>query len=478
MMHALEGFVSELRRVGIPVRLSEVVDAHRTLLEIDIANREQVRTALGAVLVKTADHLPMFEALFDLYFADHRSAPDDAGGEGQDAGQPGARTAGAADGGGGAGGFGAIDDDQLRLLLLQSLESDQDGLLRTLVAEMVDRWAGIQPGRAVAGTYYLFRTLRQVDPDQLVARMIANAPDTGSDLDRRLAADHAEERVTVLRRETEAEIRRRLVADRGADAVAKTLRTPLPEDVEFLNASREQVEQLRQVVQPMARKLAARLASKRRHRNLGQLDIRRTIRSSMSTAGIPVQPVFRHPRPAKPELVVLADISGSVSTFATFTLALAFALRTEFAKVRCFVFVDGVDEVTDVMARADNLTDVTRTINEGGFGVWMDGRSDYGHSLQGFWDRYGRTLRRRSTVLVLGDARTNYHASGAGALKSISHQAGRVFWLNPEPAAAWNSGDSVIKEYAPHCARLVECRSIRQLKAFVETLDDPPAAAG
>ena len=98
----------------------------------------------------------------------------------------------------------------------------------------------------------------------------------------------------------------------------------------------------------------------------------------------------------------------------------------------------------------------------------MDGRSDYGHSLESFWERYGSSLRRRSTVLVR-DARTNYHASGAGAVKKIAQQAGRVFWLNPEPTAAWDSGDSVMREYAPHCDRVVECRNVRQLKSFVES---------
>jgi uncharacterized protein with von Willebrand factor type A (vWA) domain len=292
----------------------------------------------------------------------------------------------------------------------------------------------------------------------------------GSLLDRRLTEDWAKGRTDDLRREVEAEIRRRLVADRGADAVAKTLRQPLPEDVTFLNASRDQVLAMRSVMVPMARKLAARLARRRRHRSRGQLDIRRTVRASMSTGGVPLAPVFRRPRPAKPELIVLADISGSVSAFAAFTLQLAFALRTEFAKVRCFVFVDGIDEVTSLMSGARDLLDVTRQINEAGLGVWMDGRSDYGNALDAFWERHGSELRRRSTVLVLGDARTNYHASGAHVLKSVRKQAGHLFWLNPEPRAAWNSGDSVMKEYAPHCDSVVECRNVRQLREFVETL--------
>ena len=184
----------------------------------------------------------------------------------------------------------------------------------------------------------------------------------------------------------------------------------MPEDVEFLQASQRQVAELRSTMQPLARKLAARLEQKRRHRRRGALDFRRTVRRSMSTGGAPAEPVFRHGRPAKPQLVVVADISGSVSAFAAFTLQLAYALRTEFAAVRCFVFVDGVDEVTQVLAESDDIATATRRINSEGGGVWLDGRSDYGHALESFWERYGDQVRSRSTVIVLGDARNNYHA--------------------------------------------------------------------
>ena len=216
-----------------------------------------------------------------------------------------------------------------------------------------------------------------------------------------------------FQREVEAEIRRRLVADRGAADVARTLRKPLPEDADFLTASTVQITQLREIVQPMARKLAARLAGQQRHRRRGALDFRRTVRESMSAGGVPMTPVFKPPKPAKPELVILADISGSVSAFAEFTLHLTYALRTEFTRVRSFVFVDTVDEVTEILAQADDIAAATAQINARGCGVWLDGRSDYGNALRAFRDRYGQQLRSRATVLVLGDARANYHASGA-----------------------------------------------------------------
>ena len=196
----------------------------------------------------------------------------------------------------------------------------------------------------------------------------------------------------------------------------------------------------------------------------------------MSTGGVPVTPVFRRPHPAKPQLVVLADISGSVSTFATFTLQLIHALRSEFTSIRSFAFVDGIEEVTDLVDRAGDPTEVARLLNEAGAGVWLDGRSDYGNALSGFAERFASQLTRRTTVLVLGDARSNDHDPRADALATVRRAAGAVHWLNPEPRDSWNTGDSVIGEYAPHCDTVVECRTLRDLRAFTERLAAPGAS--
>jgi hypothetical protein len=334
----------------------------------------------------------------------------------------------------------------------------------------VDRHAAIEPSRPVAGTYYVFRTLRAVDPDRLMARL---AEDAGRPpgLLRRLQLEGYEAQLNRFREAVEAQVRQRLVEDRGAAAVARTLRRPLPEDVDFLTSSGEQVTTMRGVLDPLTRRLAGGLAEKRRHRRRGTLDFRRTMRKSLSTGGVPVRPVFRKPHPAKPELFVLADISGSVTTFAAFTLQLMYALRAQFSRVRSFVFVDGIDEVTDVLQRAPDVMDAARHINAAGSGMWLDGRSDYGHALSSFWQEWGKQVRGRTTVIVLGDARSNYHDPREGALQAVSERAAHLFWLNPEPRTAWNSGDSVIARYRPFCDTVRECRNIRQLRAFVEELD-------
>jgi uncharacterized protein len=462
MLAALEGMIAELRQIGVPISLTENIDAVRSLQHLPLAERDGVRSALRAALVKSHDHELAFDALFDLYFSPSSGRMDVS----EPAGQPVLNGRNGA----GAGSLGSIDDAGLTELLLIALRDGNDVMVRTIAGIFVDRHGAIEPGRPVAGTYYLFRTLRAVDPDK---RLVAADAHVGeqSALLQRLQLDGHEARLQRLRQVVEAEVRRRLVADRGAEAVARTLRQPLPEDVDFLTSSREQIVAMRGVIDPLTRRLAGRLAEKRRHRRRGALDFRRTIRASLGTGGVPVDPVFRKPRPSKPELFVLADISGSVSTFAAFTLQLMFALRSQFSRVRSFVFVDGIDEVTDVLARAPDVIDATRHINAMGSGVWLDGRSDYGHALESFWEHWGEQVRRRTTVIVLGDARTNYHNPAEGVLKAVRQRAAHLFWLNPEPRAAWNSGDSVMASYQPFCDAVHECRNIRQLKHFVEELD-------
>jgi uncharacterized protein len=488
---AVEGLIAELRAIGFSISVSENIDAVQALKYIDLSDRESVKTALGSVLVKDYEHQSAYDAVFDVFFA-LRTGDEQPLGSGAEAdgsakreGEPGEPVEGeggeggeGGDGsggrGGGGGGLSSLDDEALREVLIEALDRNESLLLRTLARIYVARYARMQPGRAVAGPYYLFRTMRAVDPTLVVERLVEHASQLAgemSELDHRMLVEDYQRRIKPFQQEVESEIRRRLVADRGSEAVAKALRKQLPEDVNFVSASAEQVVALREIIAPMTRKLAAKLAQKRAHKRRGSLDFRRTVRRSMSTGGVPIVTVFHHPRPSKPELLVLADISGSVSAFAGFTLQLVYALRSEFSRVRSFVFVDGVDEVTDMLQRADNIGDVTRAINEEGRGVWFDGRSDYGNALDTFWEQHATVLRRRTTVLILGDARNNYHASGANVVKQMSLRAGKVFWLNPEPLASWDSGDSIIGEYAKYCDGVFECRNVRQLRAFIERLD-------
>lgn len=479
MLDLLAGFVQELRNAGLPVSLTENLDAMQAVQHIPIEDREAFKYALGATLVKNSSHWRSFETVFEVYFSirgpEYRIAEGEAGEddiermwrEMQDQMQQG-------EGRGGQGGMEGLTPEEMAQMLMQALLNGDQALMRALAKAAVQRFAGMEPGRPVGGTYYLYRTLRNLDLDSMLQKLMdASRQEVGGELtqlEERLEKDEYESRIENFKKEIEAEIRRRLVADRGAEAMAKTLRKPLPEDVEFMHASRDEMQMLKKALYPLTRKLAARLARKRRHGRKGPLDFRNTVRHSLSYGGTPAEPKFKYPRPAKPELMVVADISGSVAAFARFTLMLVYAIQNQFSKVRSFVFIDGIDEVTEFFKGTDDITEAIHRVNTEADVVWVDGHSDYGHAFEVFWEKYGKDVGPKTTVLFLGDARNNYHASQSWVIKEVRSKARQVYWLNPEPRSYWNTGDSIVGEYGGFTDGTFECRNLRQLEAFVEKL--------
>ncbi len=475
MLDLLTGFITELRNAGLPVSLTENLDAMEAIQHIPIEDREAFKYALGATLVKNHAHWRSFETVFEVYFSlrgpqyqiSENGDADDLWREMQEQMQQG-------EGRGAGGAMNSLTPEEMMQLLMQALRSGDQALMRALAKQAVNRFAGMEPGRPVGGTYYLYRTLRNLDLDSMLEKLMeASRQEVGGDLtslEERLERDEHQSNIEKFKQEVEAEIRRRLVADRGAEAMAKTLRKPLPEDVEFMHASREEMAGLKKALQPLTRKLAAKLARKRRHARKGPLDFRNTVRHSLSYGGVPAEPKFKFPRPAKPELVVVADISGSVAAFARFTLMLVYAIQGQFSKVRSFVFIDGIDEVTEYFRATEDVSEAIARINTEADVIWVDGHSDYGHAFEVFWNKYGKDISSRTTVLLLGDARNNYHASQSWVVKEMKQKARHVYWLNPEPRSYWNTGDSIVGEYGSFTDGVYECRNLRQLESFVEKL--------
>lgn len=453
LIDRLSSFVERLRRVGVPVSTSEAIDATTALGSVEWLPRHRFKSVLSATMVKNSAHQPVFDTLFDIYFPasvgdelgeiDHDDAPDD------------------------------MTHDLLDALLRMDLE-----FLEELAAEAVRRFAGMEPGRPVGGRYYQWRVeqaLRFDDlTDQLAAMLGSGGGGSGGNgqgsggLSGRLASMEASTRTAELRRRVERIIRARLIAERGPDAMARALVRPLPEEVEFLAASSDDLSEMKRTVAVLARRLASRLAYKHHHTRRGRLDFRRTIRASLQSGGTPLDTKHRH-RVHRPELVILCDISGSVAAFSRFALALLYALAQHFRKIRSFAFIDGIDEVTRFFDGAD-LEEATGRIRSEAKVVWVDGHSDYGNALGHFIQRYPDALTPRTTVLLLGDARSNFRASRADALHEIRQRSRKLYFLNPEPHRHWNTGDSIVSAYEAACDGVFECRNLRQLATFIERI--------
>jgi uncharacterized protein with von Willebrand factor type A (vWA) domain len=446
--------VEALRSAGVPVSLAESIDAVQALGTVDLLDRETLRQGLAATTVKRVAHRPAFDTLFDLYFpamlgegvaaetADGTLADEDP----------------------------AAVRDALRSALRDLLLAGDDDGLRRLAQEAVAA-LGQADGQQGRQSYFSYRVLRALSPETLMAGLLqAMLADTErGGLAEQVARRAITDRTRAFETYVEAEVRRRLAEEKGPDKIAKTAVRTLPEDVDFVRATAADLAELRRTVGPLARRLATRLAARRRRGNRGRLDFRRTVRASLSTGGVPVVTHHRPPRPHKPELVVLCDVSGSVSAFAKFTLMLAYALREQFSKVRMFAFVDTTDEVTAMFAGGDFGASVQRMTEEAQV-VWFDGHSDYGHAFEVFAERWPDAVGPRTSLLVLGDARNNYRATGAETLRMLSRRARHTYWLNPEPRAYWCSGDSAVDAYEPVVDEMVECRTAAHLSEFVTRL--------
>ncbi|MFF5839959.1 VWA domain-containing protein [Streptomyces massasporeus] len=439
----LTSLVGALRAHGMRIGTGETVDAARAVGELGLADRELLREGLAATLLHGHGQRQVFDPVFDLYFP-------------RGVGDPEQRTAGRED---------------LRNRLADALSADDRAMLGRLAIEAVDGFGGYGSSPESDG-WSSYQTLERLRPQTLLARVRDNVRGQGGSqgFADRLLEDEVRRRIDAFRALVAAEARRRVAERRGRDEIARRAVAPTADRVDFLFAGQDRLVELRRTVQPLARKLATRLAARRRRASRGTIDLRRTLRGSLSTGGVPMKPVLRRRRPARPELVLLCDVSGSVSGFSDFTMLLVQALHDQFSKVRVFAFVNRIDEVTGLLerGRADPEGLSTRIQGEAAV-TGYHGSSDYGMALGEFAERYADAVGSRTTVFVLGDARTNRSDPNLPAVRQIAERARRVHWLNPEQRSRWGTGDSVAPAYAELVA-MHECRNARQLSALVARL--------
>ncbi|MET8600136.1 vWA domain-containing protein [Streptomyces althioticus] len=444
----LTGLVDALRAHGLRIGTGETVDAARAVEVLGLADRELLREGLAATLLHGAGVRPVFDAVFELYFPSRVGLPDGDGGD--------------------------ADREALRARLAEALAANDTAALARLAVETVDGFGGYggSPGSDGSDGWSSYQTLDRLRPQTLLARVrdeVRGRDGSGSFADR-LLEDEIRRRVEEFRRLVAAEARRRAAERRGRDEIARRALAPTADRVDFLLAGKDRLAEMRRTVQPLARKLATRLAARRRRAARGTVDLRRTLRGSLSTGGVPVKPVLRRRRPARPELVLLCDVSGSVAGFSDFTMLLVQALHDQFSKVRVFAFVNRVDEVTGLLVHgaADPEGLNARIRAEARLTAWHDS-SDYGAALGEFTDRYADAVGPRTTVFVLGDARTNMADPNLAAVRDLTRRTRRVHWLNPEPRTLWGTGDSAAPAYA-ELVDMRECRNVRQLDALVGRL--------
>jgi uncharacterized protein len=457
-------FVDHLRAAGVDVSTSAVIDAGRALQQVDLGSLTQVRTALLTTLIKDPDDLAAFSAVFERYFARRSGAlrPEGQGARGSTGEQDGL-------GGDNAGSEASASETRERLVHALAA-SDRDGVV-SLARLAAQRFGGVG-AQTGSERYHLQRVLRALGMSGLLQDALRVARDgapRSDELTERLTRSELEALLTDLGDAILDELRR-LLAEAHAGTDGRWEPDPRrAEDIDFLGASTSELWEMRRAVRPLARKLAARMAMRQRRRPHGRVDMRRTIRVSLSSGGVPIHPVLRQRHPHRPEVWLLCDISGSVAEFARFTLAFLYAMHEEMARIRSFVFVDTVEEVTALLQQRSHDVDPFVLLNRA-CATQGRRRSDYGQTLADFWAAHGDDLTPASTLIITGDARSHHGDPRTDVLGDIAERVKRLWLLNPEPRERWDRDDSVVALYAPTCDRVAEVRNLRQLSEVVAEL--------
>jgi uncharacterized protein with von Willebrand factor type A (vWA) domain len=433
-------FCEELRGEGLAVGTSEILDAFEALQRVSWTDPEDFRETLAATIAKSQEDRRVFELLYDRFF--FRTAEQQALDEGIREER--------------FGGADSIDLDELREAVRQAIVEGRDGDMRDLARLAIAAFGRGGEGSGVIG----------VDVQRIRRTLGLQAgqprPEDGGE-DVRLDREALNRFERHLRRELE----------RGAIERTEQLppSRPLAELDRALPTSPSQdLAAVHRAVTQLKRRMAT-LGQEQRGRQRGRaIDVRRTMRASLETGGVPLRLKQRPRRPRRPEIYVLCDVSTSVTSASVFFLSVLHALHDSFRKLRSFVFIERISEVTDIFERERDFRSIAERVSKEGGVADVSGYTDYGRVWLEFGEQIGDELGPRSTIIVLGDARTNGREPHAAAFANVTARAGRTFWLNPEPKLYWNYGDSVMTAYERHCDGAFECWTTKHLENFVNVV--------
>jgi uncharacterized protein with von Willebrand factor type A (vWA) domain len=438
-------FCDELRQEGVAVGTAEILDAFRALGEVPWTEREDFREALAATLAKSQEDRHLFEVLFDRYFFNAVEAEVVDRGLKEERFRGGDR----------------IDIEDLRAQIQDAIRAGRDGDMADLARLAVAAFGSQGESSGVIGV-----DVQRIRRALELRGGSAQREGDPEGLDR----EHLRRFERMLRRELERALIQRTESLPPARPLAELDRT-LP------TGPLQDLAQVHRVVAQLKRRLATGGHEARGRRRSQVVDVRRTMRASLETGGVPLRLKYRPRRPRRPEIYVLCDVSTSVTSASVFFLSVLHALHDAFRKLRSFAFVERIDEVTEIFERERTFRTVSERIAREAGVSDVSGYTDYGRVWLEFLARVGDDLDPRSTVIVLGDARTNGREPHAPMFGRVAERAGRTFWLNPEPRLYWNYGDSVMAAYEPYCDGVFECWTTKQLEQFVNVVAGRPLVA-
>ena len=442
-------FCEELRREGSAVGTSEIQDAFRALEIVPWTSPVDFKEALATTVAKSPRDREVFDLVFDRFFfrAAEQAALDlSDGGEGESDPTRGSQISDET--------LDSLDSEQLAQAVRDAIEAGDESAMNELARLAIEAFGRQGTSSGVVG----------VDL-QRIRRGLGLSPTGSGDGDGDAKEPIDRDRLARFERQLRRELQRRQIARQGNLPPARPL-SELNRALPMRGA--QDLAEVHKAVAQMKRRLATLGHDPRGAKRARTVDVRKTMRSSLETGGVPLNLSYKPRRPRKPEIYVLCDVSTSVSSASTFFLSVLHALHDSFRKLRSFVFIERISEVTGVFEDERDFSAISERITSEGGVADISGYTDYGRVWREFLDDVSSDLGPRSTVIVLGDARTNGRPPAAEAFAKVTERANRTFWLNPEPELYWNYGDSVMNAYIPYCDGAFECWQTEHLERFVD----------
>jgi uncharacterized protein with von Willebrand factor type A (vWA) domain len=467
MQEKLVEFANLLRQNGVRVSLAETLDAISASDVTGLAERDLFRAALRATMIKRATEIPVFEELFDVYFSGLGEIIKGASKAVQDA-----LAMSDMD-------FQQFLDEMEEMLkkhgdelseLAKQLLQNRDGQLEKMMREAARavRMQGIQ--RTIEENYFARALARALGLDKLEQeikelREQLQKLDLGPGLRARME-EYLDRRLKMLddiiRKYVRQEREKRDLKSREEQRMNQLA------DKSFYYLSDEELEKMREAVTRLAQRLKNIIAVRRKRMKKGRFDIKRTLRSNLAYGGVPFKLRFEKRKREKPQILIMCDVSDSVRNASRFMLQFVYSLQDLYSRVRSFVFVSDIGEVTESF-RTNDVKQALDVALKGDI-INVYAHSDFGRAFRSFAGDHLGAVNKRTTVIILGDARNNYNLPHDWALRDIKQRARRIIWLNPESRNTWGFGDSEMERYAVHCDLVEECRNLNQLYRVIDQL--------
>jgi len=470
MQRKVVEFTNLLRKSGIRVSVAEGIDAFQALDELSIEDRGVFKDALRSSMVKRGDEIPTFDELFELYWSGFYDNLRESFGElGDQMGEMGidlealmkqmAEMMGRMDG--------DVDLSELaKAMLTQDLAA-----IENMIREAAEEAGAGRIENMLQVGFFSRRTAEQLDLEGAGGQMedlAQRMKEAGmGDEDVEAMRQMIQKLIENMRRAVKNYVERELQTQ-NHDYMEK-FRKEMLQEKSFYHLTDDEIKRMREVVNRLAQRIKNILSVRKKRIKRGKLDLHQTLRRNMAHGGIPFEVVYKHRRKDRPKLVILCDVSSSVANVSRFMLQFMYGLQEAFTRIRSYVFVSELGEVTPIFQEVDVSSAIEKAL-DGGDVINVYTRSNFGYAFNEFWKNHLSVIDNRTTVLILGDARNNYNDPKAWCLRDIHNKAKNVVWLNPESPSAWGFGDSVMDRYAPYCDILEECRNLRQLSKIVDQI--------